>query len=1303
MRRLPAVVVTVALAAGLLTLPVAELPVSAAASPVPVAPRITSLPLAGVDAAAARDLVSGPAVSGGGSAEDAAPAGAGVPRDAVLTAETPIPATDVLGISWTGTAEAGTRVTVRVRERGRWTGWQELGVTEHAPDPGSAEAARARQIVDPLVTAAADGVQVRIQTPSGRAPRDATLVAVDSPPAPADAATTPSPLSTARAAAAKPTIITRAQWGADESRRNGGPYYSDTIKVGFVHHTTGRSTYDEAGAFQFVRALYDYYTTPSSQGGPGYSDLAYNFLVDRFGRLFEGRAGGMDKPVIGGHTAGFNRETFAVSALGDFEINDLTPQLVPRNPAGVPTMVDSIARLLAWKLGLHGRDPMGTDRLVSNFGGGTSRYQPGEVATTRVIAGHGDIGDTELPGQEPARVPAADPHPGHLLRGGRRAAGQARVRHADMDHADPGVGVVGRHRRARHDDASADVDRGDPLDLPGRPGADPHRDAAIRGDAVDPVEPQGLRRPLGDAGDVPGHPVGQGVERRRPAGGLHRVGGTDGPLAVRAVPAGEPVHRLGPVRVVGRRRAHHEPPRPGGRARAWHRRRTAVRAAGGSVRAAKGAPLLLTSGTSLSPSVAADLRARRVTTVYVVGPTSAIPVAMDRALSRLGYRVGRIGGADAYAVSAALAVAMGPNPSRSAVVVSAFGNGWAEAATAAGPAARLGRPLLLVRRDSVPAPVIAALRRLGVRSTIVAAGPRAVSDAVVRALPRAVRVGDADLTKSQLRQLAVWSGPVPLGDVALAGAGTAGRVSAVVSATLGRPVLPVGADGLPAPVAAWLATRADRRRAWLSAPAASVPDSTVAVLNRLFARVTTPDTADGDGAGSGRGASAPVGGVAAAAGAAAPAAPAPAPTVPSRPPPPLRRRPRRRPRRPRSRCPGPAGGTGSGCRRPVRYGQALEGRTAEQILAHYYTGTRVAPVRDDIPLRVNLIHRATTASFRVEPLGDERAMSRPAAVAPGGRARAAVYIDGRLVRLAGPGEVIGLRAEPGRVRVTRTVGRTARLLGVGTVVAVRWSGTRAAGRSGPEPSMLNVVRGGESFRSSGHRYRYGVIDVRPHPSRDGVRGGQHRAAARRVPLRHRRGPRRVAGRGAAGPGRGRSIVRAGEVRPRRGQARLLVPRRRRARRAVLRPDVRGVGQGGRFVGRQVACRRRRHPRRAQPGARGALPGHRRPGLLRRRHRWAHPEQRGRLGRHPAAVGAVGRRPLEHRPAAQPGVRALAAGPEPVGGRRGVRPAERRVGVGHRTVRQRRCEAGRRPQQHRGSARRSPGSGCAADSACPRRT
>lgn len=290
----------------------------------------------------------------------------------------------LVGLSWDSPPAPGSVVKVRVREDSGWTAWLPVPWhDDHGPDLGSSESRQVRTGTDPMLTGESDAVQVWVQTPDGQAPANTQLHLVDTD----DVDVQKSNLHEAAAAPGMPSIITRSQWGADESMRNRDPIYCDAVKVGFVHHTVSSSTYTEAQAAAQVRNLYAWYTK-----GLKYSDMAYNFLVDRFGRLYEGRAGGVDKCVTGGHTAGLNTNSFAVSAMGNFD---------EYNPAAeqMSAITESISQLMAWKLGLTGRDPAGQDTLVSNGSLGSGYWEAGQTATLKRVSGHKDAGNTACPGQ----------------------------------------------------------------------------------------------------------------------------------------------------------------------------------------------------------------------------------------------------------------------------------------------------------------------------------------------------------------------------------------------------------------------------------------------------------------------------------------------------------------------------------------------------------------------------------------------------------------------------------------------------------------------------------------------------------------------------------------------------------------------------------------------------------------------------------------------------------------------------------------------------------------------------------------
>jgi hypothetical protein len=95
----------------------------------------------------------------------------------------------------------------------------------------------------------------------------------------------------------------------------------------------------------------------------------------------------MDRAVIGAHTGGFNLDSFAVSAIGNYD-----------KAAAPAPMVDSIARVMAWKLAMSFRDPNGSTVLTSQ-GGGTSRYGAGTRVTFSTISAHRDAGHTSCPGK----------------------------------------------------------------------------------------------------------------------------------------------------------------------------------------------------------------------------------------------------------------------------------------------------------------------------------------------------------------------------------------------------------------------------------------------------------------------------------------------------------------------------------------------------------------------------------------------------------------------------------------------------------------------------------------------------------------------------------------------------------------------------------------------------------------------------------------------------------------------------------------------------------------------------------------
>ncbi|MFF9041926.1 peptidoglycan recognition protein [Streptomyces sp. NPDC014892] len=190
--------------------------------------------------------------------------------------------------------------------------------------------------------------------------------------------------------APRPPIVPRSRWLEKDAPSQPPARYDDEVAAVFIHHTDSPNGYDCADAPRIIRGLYTGQTDAKH-----WDDIGYNFLVDRCGTIYEGRAGGVDRAVVGAHTQGFNHRTSGIAALGTFT-------------AGVPVpraMTDAIAALAAWKLGLSDIDPRGSVRLTSS--NSLSRYAAGTTVLLPTLAGHSDGYMTSCPGAALAeRLPA---------------------------------------------------------------------------------------------------------------------------------------------------------------------------------------------------------------------------------------------------------------------------------------------------------------------------------------------------------------------------------------------------------------------------------------------------------------------------------------------------------------------------------------------------------------------------------------------------------------------------------------------------------------------------------------------------------------------------------------------------------------------------------------------------------------------------------------------------------------------------------------------------------------------------------
>jgi hypothetical protein len=176
-----------------------------------------------------------------------------------------------------------------------------------------------------------------------------------------------------------PPIVPRFSWGADEMIRRGPPSYASGVQLAIVHHTAGRNDYTRAEAAAIVKGIQLFHVQ-----GNGWNDIGYNFLVDRFGTIYEGRFGGVDRDVVGAHAQGFNTGSVGIALLGTYG-----------NTKPSAAALDAIARLVSWRLDHDHVDPKSFLTFVS---GGSNRFPSGVPVLLSAVSGHRDTGFTDCPG-----------------------------------------------------------------------------------------------------------------------------------------------------------------------------------------------------------------------------------------------------------------------------------------------------------------------------------------------------------------------------------------------------------------------------------------------------------------------------------------------------------------------------------------------------------------------------------------------------------------------------------------------------------------------------------------------------------------------------------------------------------------------------------------------------------------------------------------------------------------------------------------------------------------------------------------
>lgn len=291
----------------------------------------------------------------------------------------------MVGVTWEADANVtGVVAEVQVRTNGKWSDWTQLATTDvEVGRPGT----------DPMwLSEPADGVAVQVTSETGT-PADVQVSTIN-PAGQTETASANASLTTARAEPAvydptsgdggeefastgvsQPTIVSRAAWGAGNGLWGtsgcSAPQISSVSKGIVLHHTAGSNTAKESESESIIRGYQTYHVKSR-----GWCDIGYAFLVDRWGRIYEGRKGGITKQVTGAHAGvtSVNKDATSISMMGNFDVAE--------PPAA---MKDAVVRLAAWRLSLYGSNANGT-------------YVSGGK-TYKVLNGHRDVKSTACPGQ----------------------------------------------------------------------------------------------------------------------------------------------------------------------------------------------------------------------------------------------------------------------------------------------------------------------------------------------------------------------------------------------------------------------------------------------------------------------------------------------------------------------------------------------------------------------------------------------------------------------------------------------------------------------------------------------------------------------------------------------------------------------------------------------------------------------------------------------------------------------------------------------------------------------------------------
>lgn len=743
---------------------------------------VLGLPLAGADSAlppaipeTVAERVSG--LSEAPGSIRALTAAAGTARESLPT-RAPIPFSMVGFELPAGTEGLDFRTSA---DGATWQPWTEAEIetADEGPEGAELDGAAVERFTEPVWVDEATHLQVRV---SGASPRDLGVHVIDSSGLGRSLASrfrdrvatawagTPDPLA---AQVDSPAVVSRASWGADESWRRYAPSYAKAARAIVVHHTAGSNDYSRDDAAAVVRGIYRYHTQSL-----GWADIGYNVLVDRYGTVYEGRFGGLERPVVGAHARGYNTGTVGVALMGQHDTGSNPPGAAPTTAA-----LGALADVVAWKADLHHIDPEATVTI-----GGTGNYAAKTVPT---ILGHRDVTATACPGNTvyrelPALRDTVARRIGDMIV--QPDVSPASIRFTDRTaKLDEVVFTAGLKPSGAWSLQVLD-DRGFPVHL----------------DSGTGTTVRSTWRPPLRAG-VYTWELSGGTSRRLARGEVsvlrdvvERIGVASGAAAASVEISKATFSSSGSAKHAVLARAD-----------------VFADAMSGGPLAGRDGPLLLTSSSGLDEEVRTELE--RVLpageTVYVLGGDAAISDDVVDDVEE-DWEVQRVSGLERTETAAKVAERVRARSGVTTAMIARAGPDdaapWADALAGGAYGAREGIPVLLTPTDSLSSATRAALR--GIDRTIVLGGDAAISEAVVRQLPGPTRISGNDRTETSVaiaRQL--WgrtSGRaddvVFIGDAYADGAWVRSLAASPMAARRGAPLLLTSSATLSPPTASYL-------------------------------------------------------------------------------------------------------------------------------------------------------------------------------------------------------------------------------------------------------------------------------------------------------------------------------------------------------------------------------------------------------------------------------------------------------------------------------------------------------------------